>query len=208
MRVYYDTEFIDNGETIELISIGMVAEDGREYYAVVADLALMTRAWNVKSGGEFWLRNNVLNSLPIQKEGDHYLLWDIKHPDWKNTRTRKQIKEEVLAFLRATPAVEYWAWYAAYDHVALSQLFGRMLDLPNDLPMWTNDLRQELQRLGNPRYPEQQSGNHNALEDAKWNKVLGEYLAKRDGPVSVKAIYDEVDKIANPNRVRNIVRSW
>ena len=34
MRFFYDTEFIDNGRTIELISIGVAAEDGREYYAV------------------------------------------------------------------------------------------------------------------------------------------------------------------------------
>ena len=34
MRYFYDTEFIDNGRTIELISIGVAAEDGREYYAI------------------------------------------------------------------------------------------------------------------------------------------------------------------------------
>lgn len=31
MRYFYDTEFIEDGHTIELISIGVVAEDGREY---------------------------------------------------------------------------------------------------------------------------------------------------------------------------------
>ena len=34
VRYFYDTEFIDDGRTIELISIGVAAEDGREYYAV------------------------------------------------------------------------------------------------------------------------------------------------------------------------------
>ena len=34
MRYFYDTEFIDNGRIIDLISIGVVAEDGREFYAV------------------------------------------------------------------------------------------------------------------------------------------------------------------------------
>ena len=29
LRYFYDTEFIDNGRTIELISIGVAAEDGR-----------------------------------------------------------------------------------------------------------------------------------------------------------------------------------
>ena len=34
MRYFYDTEFIDNGRIIDLISIGVVADDGREFYAV------------------------------------------------------------------------------------------------------------------------------------------------------------------------------
>ena len=37
MRFFYDTEFIEDGETIELISIGIVGDDGREYYAVSTD---------------------------------------------------------------------------------------------------------------------------------------------------------------------------
>ncbi|MGH3782429.1 MAG: polyadenylate-specific 3'-exoribonuclease AS, partial [Pseudonocardiaceae bacterium] len=34
MRFFYDCEFIEDGVTIELISIGVVDEQGREYYAV------------------------------------------------------------------------------------------------------------------------------------------------------------------------------
>ena len=34
MRFFYDCEFIEDGTTIELVSLGMVAEDGRELYVV------------------------------------------------------------------------------------------------------------------------------------------------------------------------------
>ncbi len=44
MRYFYDTEFIDDGRTIELISIGVTAEDGREYYAVSTDSTPSGRA--------------------------------------------------------------------------------------------------------------------------------------------------------------------
>ena len=37
MRVYYDTEFLEDGKTIELLSIGIVRADGQEYYAVISD---------------------------------------------------------------------------------------------------------------------------------------------------------------------------
>jgi len=39
MRYWYDTEFIEDGSTIDLISIGIVAEDGREYYAISTEFS-------------------------------------------------------------------------------------------------------------------------------------------------------------------------
>ena len=55
MKYYLDTEFHEYQRrplfskpfrTIELISIGIVAEDGREYYAISKDFDLKA-AWNV-----------------------------------------------------------------------------------------------------------------------------------------------------------------
>ncbi|WP_405559084.1 3'-5' exoribonuclease [Streptomyces canus] len=36
----YDLEFLEDGRTIELISIGMVCDDGRQYYAVNRDMTV------------------------------------------------------------------------------------------------------------------------------------------------------------------------
>ena len=33
-RYFYDTEFIEDGRIIDLVSIGVVDEHGREYYAI------------------------------------------------------------------------------------------------------------------------------------------------------------------------------
>ena len=66
--------------------------------------------------------------------------------------------------------------YGAYDHVVLCQLFGRMIDLPDGVPMFTNDLQQELRRRGNPPLPEQAAGVHNALEDARHLKACFEAI--------------------------------
>jgi hypothetical protein len=186
MKIWYDTEFIDTGKEIELLSIGMIREDGKTYYAVVQDLNLMHEAWFTVSGGDYWLRKNVMNSLPVEYSSDDTIWpinWNMNHPDIDAVKPREVIAKELKKFCLEKGTPEFWAWYAAYDHVALSQIFGRMLDLPEGMPMWTNDLRQELHRLGNPRYPVQTGGNHNALEDSKWNKILGEYLSALDGPV-------------------------
>jgi hypothetical protein len=188
MKIDFDTEFIDDGKKIEFISIGMVREDGKQYYAVTDNVSVIYRAIE-----NDWLRKNVVNSLPLNIFGssvgqfsgriNYEWDWDKNHKDFGAIKPKEQIAQDIRVFCTEHGTPELWAWYAAYDHVVLSQIFGKMLDLPEDIPMWTNDLRQELHRLGNPRYPEQQEGAHNALEDAKWNRTLRKYLESLDGPL-------------------------
>ena len=178
MRVYYDTEFWERGpdHPIELISIGMVAEDGRELYLISSDAP-----YDDIAAQHGWLRLNVLNHLPMRVYKRHDLWWHhawlTDHPDASRVMTRDAIRDEVRAFLAATPDLELWGWYSSYDHLMLAQLFGRMIDLPDFVPMWTNDLRQEVHRLGNPPLPEQEDGLHNALADARHLKRCAEHLA-------------------------------
>jgi hypothetical protein len=164
MRTFFDTEFIEDGKTIDLISIGLVAEDGREYYAVASDAP-----WK-RIRKHDWLMQHVVPHLP-QPHGD----WINEMPkswpiDFHNPQVKPKatIAAEVQAFITCSPDPELWAWYGAYDHVVLAQLFGRMIDLPEGVPMWTNDLKQEVVRLGNPPLPKRDGGEHNALADARW----------------------------------------
>jgi hypothetical protein len=78
------------------------------------------------------------------------------------------------------PHVELWANYGAYDHVALAQLFGPMIDLPEGMPMFTRDIQQEAARLGlkDSDLPQQGEGLHNALSDARHNRVVRRFLAE------------------------------
>ena len=93
-------------------------------------------------------------------------------------RTREQIKREILAFMdiERYDKPELWGYYSAYDHVAFCQLFGTMMDLPKGFPMYTRDLKQWCDMLGNPRLPEQGKGEHNALEDARHNRMMWYFL--------------------------------
>lgn len=168
-RIFYDTEFIEDGHTIGLISIGMVTEAGAEYYAIVEDGDALERAVNRP-----WLRENVISALPVTvfqaPAGPQWgYLWDEGHPDLGHVKLREQVADEVRQFILSHPDPQLWAWYSAYDHVVLCQLFGAMVDLPDGIPMFTNDLKQECMRLGDPRLVEQASGKHNALADARHN---------------------------------------
>jgi hypothetical protein len=147
-RYFYDTEFIEDGVTIDLVSIGVVDGEGREFYAISTEFD-PTRAIP-------WVRRNVLDKLP----GPAHAAW----------RSREQIRAELLAFLTEPgEEIELWAWYAAYDHVALCQLWGPMPALPRPIPRFTKDLRQLWDDLGRPHLPAAGADQHDALADARHN---------------------------------------
>lgn len=175
----YDLEFLEDGRTIELISIGMVCDDGREYYAVNRDMPVR------RIRKHKWLMENVVPSLP-KGHGDQRIhmptRWLFHYADHQ-VKPRKQIADEVMDFIRAAgPDVELWANYGAYDHVALAQLWGRMIDLPEGVPMFTNDIQQEARRLGIgwDQLPKQEGGEHNALADARHNQFVRRWLAEQE----------------------------
>lgn len=177
MRYFYDTEFLEDGKTIELISIGIVAEDGRELYLVNRDAP-----WKRIKKHE-WLMANVVPKLP-QPHGDWILhmpkswLCDFHNPA---VRPRPIVADQVRDFLLADNepnTLELWANYGAYDHVVLCQLFGPMIALPDGIPMFTHDLQQALRAAANPTMPEQASGAHNALDDARHLKACFEALSR------------------------------
>jgi hypothetical protein len=156
MRFFLDTEFIEDGKTIELLSIGIVADDGREYYAEVAG-ADYSRADN-------WVQANVIEHL----KGGHFL------------KTREKIADEIVEFVGKNPC--FWAYFADYDWVALCQLYGRMLDLPESWPMYCKDLKQWADYLVVPRaaFPKMTGTEHHALQDARWNKDVFDFLDAED----------------------------
>jgi len=164
-RYFYDCEFIEDGRTIDLVSIGVVDEHGREFYAISTEFD--------PTPALPWVRRNVLDRLPSPG-----------HPAW---RSRERIRDDLYAFLveplrrkeaagsghssdrsRPTYEIELWAWYGAYDHVVLAQLWGRMPDLPREIPRFTKDLRQLWDERGRPPLPPS-TQRHDALIDARHN---------------------------------------
>lgn len=170
-KYFYDTEFHEDGVTIDLISIGIVCEDGREFYAVSSEFN--TR----RVAADEWLMKNVMTSIGhnyIEQDGTRAPYLQLFDPALKS---RSEIKQGILDFVDGTWP-DFWAWYGAYDHVALCQLFGRMIDLPDRFPMFTSDLRQKIKDNGIEQrmLPKQPDGLHNALDDARWLQVRYNYV--------------------------------
>jgi len=214
MKYFIDTEFIEGFHKplfgkrrhfIDLISIGIAAEDGREYYAI-------SNEFNPKIASQ-WVKDNVISKLPAQKVSFHdsprarmeSLLW----------KSNKQIAEDIVRFClpwtygigkeRELPMAdgstmvqpskpEFYAYYADYDWVVFCSLFGTMMGLPKEFPKYCRDLKQTLDEKAvgrmplslesnidfikkKPDYPKQ-SNEHNALDDAKWNRSFYRFLQK------------------------------
>lgn len=140
-------------------------------------------------------------NLPVIKYNFTYK--NFKRLVNKYGKTNKQIAEEVKVFCTGDvlsiekaryyevqhKPCKFYAYYADYDWVAFCWLFGKMIDLPNGFSMYCRDLKQildekemarqdgtdmvELRNL--PTYPKQ-INEHNALDDAKWNLKLFQFL--------------------------------
>src|SRR5690242_14481135 len=108
MKYFLDTEFIEDGKTIDLMSIGIVCEDGREYYAQ-----------NVHAGfsrANDWVVRNVFPSLEHfdmgtkqrSCKGDHDgLVRYVKHATMCDRegfdnrcpwRSRSDLRQDIRAF--------------------------------------------------------------------------------------------------------------
>lgn len=161
MKYFLDTEFIENGRTIDLISIAVLCEDGREFYAcsIEAD-------WGK---ADEWIRVNVLSQL----DTSDLTLW----------KTRLDIARELHKFVSCYENCEFWGYYPATDWVALYQLYGRLVDIPKPFPKLCFDIKQlhATTRLSDGRMTTKLPkpvGAHNALVDARWNREFYNSIMK------------------------------
>jgi len=205
--VTYDLEFIDDGRTIDMVSIGMVSGDGRKLYAINREMD-QRKLLNHK-----WMRENVWPHLPLKDLPETRLDWgeeipikkcrcapepgtkseyschdmngrlDMDHPDVRPMgQIRRMVSDFLLESHPSQPArdrddIQMWAYYGAYDHVRLAQLWGSMIALPPHVPMLTHDLKSEAMRLGNPEMPKQPAdAEHNSLADAEHNLIKARFL--------------------------------
>jgi hypothetical protein len=200
MKYFIDTEFIEGFHKplfgkrrhfIDLISIGIIAEDGREYYAISTDFK--------EKDADGWVYANVICQLPPRPDSNPFQHYATRY--WKSD---VQIAKDITNFVYSDNApIEFYGYYADYDWVLLCSLFGKMIDLPTGFPMYCIDLKQTLDKKADlyviknlkepivssdwhkdyclkelkihPNYPIQ-TDEHNALSDARWNNKLYEFL--------------------------------
>lgn len=167
MRFFIDTEFLEDGLTIELISIGIVRGDGQEYYAETYAMHHPEIGQRIRE--HEWLMENV---VPHLSQTDDVL------------RTRSDMAKEIRNFTtcHGGDQPEFWANCGAYDWVVLNQQYGSMVDHLRQWPFYCNDIQQYALHLGINRrtFPPQESAEHNALADARWTRDTWEWLKREE----------------------------
>ena len=152
MKYFIDTEFLEGAQkgwfgkitkpTIDLISVGIVCEDGREYYAISKDFNLK-EAWNrydlIKDGFRdvgltpkfkkvYWIKENVLkpiwNEFVAEEFKTDILAYNectfsyssMKRLIKKYGKTNKQIAKEIKHFVANRPIeADKEQWILDYD---------------------------------------------------------------------------------------------
>lgn len=165
--VYTDCEFLPaDVSTGGLVSIGITDDQGRDYYAVNYDMdveAVLAVPWMVE---------NVWPSLPLNEFGKLDLTSPYVKPLW-------EIRADIAAYFEDTTAdaTRLYAYYGAQDIVRLHSLWdGNWGVMPKAVPRSFVDLREMAVDAGEPRMPKQAHGAHNALEDARHNRTMHQFL--------------------------------
>lgn len=190
MNYFLDTEFIERPGSIQLISIGIVDENDRSFYAE-------NTSFDERDADE-WVKENVLNNLfwwgTEPTEGHLTRRFVNKNAEgrgnWRVYGPISLIKSQLLEYFGDDSNPIFYGYYADYDWVIFCWIFGKMIDLPAGFPMYCRDLKQMLDESGKDKIADPED-EHNALVDALWNKELYEHLIGPSITSPPKSLYFE-----------------
>lgn len=197
MKVFLDTEFTGLHQNTTLISIGLISEDEKTFYAELSDYD--------ENQIDDWLRKNVIKNLrfspPPKGQDEYYIASRTKgNPVGKNLYSSysidlrgdsQNVMIELNTWLNQFDDVEIWSDCLAYDWVLFNQLWGHAFKIPKKVYYIPFDICTffKLQNI-DPDINREEFANiknrfkkHNALWDAKvirecYNKLV--YLKKME----------------------------
>lgn len=178
MRYYLDTEFNENVHPIDLISVGIISQDDREWYGVHRDYVRYPMYehegrpadnYPIIHSCNDWVKKNVLPVLFQQNGPGKAATWftgdDVK------------MRDAIVEFVGDDQSPEFWAYYGDYDWFLLTRLFKSFDKMPKKWPQICYDVHQYAKHhglhkgLSSSRETSIHRPMHNALVDARWTKA-------------------------------------
>lgn len=173
-RIFFDCEFTGLHQKTTLISIGLISDCGKKFYAEFTDYD--------KSQIDDWIKENVINKLlftEIQKQdGNNRICIDGYVGD------SEFIKKHLSEWLSQFEFIEMWSDCLCYDWVLFCQIFGHAFNIPKQIYYIPFDLSTLFKVKNiNPDISREEFANfksknqkHNALFDAEIIKICYEKL--------------------------------
>lgn len=136
MKIFFDTEFTGLHKNTTLISIGLIDENKRTFYAEFSDYD--------ESQCDDWIHENVIKHLKWSKEGPVENFMTIHVNDWEVYGTKKYIKTFLADWLSRYDKVELVSDCCHYDMVLFIDIFGGAFDIPKQVNPACHDINQDL----------------------------------------------------------------
>lgn len=181
MKIFFDTEFTGLHKDTTLISIGLISEDSRTFYAELSDYE-----W---SQCDDWIKDNVIENLHRRKLNKY--LPNYHYGD------QGAIRVSLENWFKQFPTVELVSDVCHYDMVLLIDLFGSAFHLPKNVCAACYDINQDIARYYNISLSEafDKSREEILYEKYKENSVLGDkHNALYDAKV-IREIYQIVNNV-------------
>jgi hypothetical protein len=194
-KIYFDTEFTGLHQNTTLISLGMISECGKEFYAEFTDYD--------QSQVDDWLRENVIEKLvmkvPLDGEDEPFTATRDKNNPIGNSLydsysvklrgDQNRVKNELERWLSQFEKIEMWSDCLSYDWVLFCQLWGHAFNIPKNIYYIPFDICTSFKEKGiDPDINREEFAfesfdlaehkKHNSLWDARVIKACHEKLLK------------------------------
>ena len=180
MKIFFDTEFTGLHQNTSLISIGLVDDQNKTFYAELTDYD--------RAQVDEWLVKNVLANLMFSDDPEIGHTDSILSDNFTMKGDTALIKEYLTIWLSSRGQIEMWSDCLAYDWVLFNQLWGHAFKIPKNIYyipfdicplMKLKGIDPDINRedfIGNVAWLLGQEKKHNALWDALVIKACYEKL--------------------------------
>lgn len=137
MNIYFDTEFTGLHKNTSLISIGLVDENGRTFYAEFIDYD--------RSQVNDWILENVIEHLISSKSKNRFTYGTSVIGEKTTVIGEKwKIKEELTNWLSSYDEVQLVSDVCHYDMVLFIDIFGDAFSIPKNVSAVCYDINQDI----------------------------------------------------------------
>jgi len=174
-KIFFDCEFTGLHQNTTLISIGLISETNKTFYAEFTDYD--------ESQVNDWIKENVISKLGKVEETQRYC-----YDNCRRIGNKDYVQDHLREWLSQFDQIEIWSDCLAYDWVLFNELWGGAFSIPKNIYYIPFDIctlfkikgidpdisREE---FAHGEFDSTETSKHNALWDARIIKMCYEKLS-------------------------------